>query len=383
VSRAATLLPRLALASGARSTAREAEQAPAAPVTAGDRSAGSIDLQGVRKTYPSGTSGRAALTDIDVAIPAGRIFGIIGRSGAGKSTLLRLINRLERPSEGRILVGGQDIGLLGDEALVRLRRRIGMIFQHFNLLSSKTAWDNIALPLVAAGVPRAEIERRVGDALALVGLPEKRTVYPSRLSGGEKQRVGIARALVSQPQILLCDEATSALDPESTRSILDLLKTINRTLGITIVLITHEMSVIREICDDVLVLERGEVVETGPVWRVFGDPRHAATHALLRPLARGLPDDLAARLVPQARPGRRHEAVIELRFNGQREPELSSLVLALHGPVRLLDGALDRIDGHTQGRLLLGVGLPAGAPLPDLSALAQHVEVLGYVPSDD
>src|SRR5690606_17603340 len=178
-----------------------------------------------------------ALEDIDLEIPAGRVYGIIGRSGAGKSSLLRTINRLETPTSGRVLVDGQDIGRFDEDALVELRRRLGMIFQHFNLLSAKTVRENVALPLVVAGVPKKQIAERVDEVLALVGLEGKHNVYPSRLSGGQKQRVGIARALVHKPEILLCDEATSALDPETTLSILKLLKDINRSLGLTIILI--------------------------------------------------------------------------------------------------------------------------------------------------
>ncbi len=235
---------------------------------------------------------------MSLEIPSGAVFGIIGRSGAGKSTLLRTVNRLEEPSSGRVLIDGEPIAALGTDGLVALRRRIGMIFQHFNLLSAKTVRQNVALPLTVAGVEKREIARRVDEALRLVGLEGKAETYPSRLSGGQKQRVGIARALVSDPEILLCDEATSALDRRDHLSILGLLRDINRRLGLTIILITHEMSVIREICTDVVVLEAGRVAEAGPVWRVFGAPEHPATRALLAPLTRDVPDDLAARLKP-------------------------------------------------------------------------------------
>jgi D-methionine transport system ATP-binding protein len=231
------------------------------------RARGSVRFEQVSKRYPGAASGRDALQGIDVHIEPGQIFGIIGRSGAGKSSLLRTINRLESVSSGRVLVDGEDISQFGERQLVALRRRIGMVFQHFNLLSAKTVWQNVALPLKVAGHPAAEIRRRVDELLALVGLSDKRDVYPSRLSGGQKQRVGIARALVHRPEILLCDEATSALDPESTQAILALLRDIHRQLGLTIVLITHEMAVIREICHQVLVLEQGQPVEQGPVCR--------------------------------------------------------------------------------------------------------------------
>ncbi|KQT52639.1 methionine ABC transporter ATP-binding protein [Aureimonas sp. Leaf460] len=345
--------------------------------------AGSVRFEGIGKTYDAAggkgaAAGVRALHGIDIEVPAGRIFGIIGRSGAGKSSLLRLVNRLESPTEGRILVDGEDIAAFGEDALVALRRRVGMIFQHFNLLSAKTVRENVALPLLVAGVSRPEIDRRVDEVLRLVGLEGKHDDYPSRLSGGQKQRVGIARALVSGPEILLCDEATSALDPETTLQILALLKDINRRLGLTIILITHEMSVIREICDRVLVLDRGEVAETGAVWEVFGDPRHAATKALLQPLARGLPEDLASRLRPERDRRAGEEAIVELRYDGRTEPDLLALARPF-GAVRLIDAALDRIEGHTHGRLVLAAALAPGEELPDLAALGRDAKVLGYV----
>ncbi|WP_235837934.1 methionine ABC transporter ATP-binding protein [Chitinasiproducens palmae] len=329
----------------------------AADAGEGRRRGASIAFAQIRKDYAAPTGRVSALRGIDLTIPAGRIFGIIGRSGAGKSSLLRLINRLEMPSAGRIAIDGLPIGALDESGLVALRRRIGMVFQHFNLLASHTVRANVALPLRVAGVPAPEIARRVDEALALVGLLDKRDVYPSRLSGGQKQRVGIARALVSRPDVLLCDEATSALDPESTQAILQLLRDINRRLGLTIVLITHEMTVIREICDDVLVLDRGEMVETGPVWRVFGHPRHEATRALLRPLEHALPEEFATRLRPTP-PSPASLEVLELRYDGTREPDLAALHEALGGPVQLLQGGVDRIQGHTQGRLLIAVRTP-------------------------
>nr|WP_246129475.1 ATP-binding cassette domain-containing protein [Verticiella sediminum] len=346
---------------------------------------GSIALQGVGKTYQSSAGKVQALHDIDLDIPAGRVFGIIGRSGAGKSSLLRLLNRLETPSTGEVRVDGIDLAGLDENALVELRRRIGMIFQHFNLLSAKTVAENVALPLKVAGVPREQRERRVEELLELVGLASKRDTYPSRLSGGQKQRVGIARALAHHPEILLCDEATSALDPETTQAILQLLREINRRMGITIVLITHEMSVIREIADDVLVLEQGEIAECGPVWQVFGSPRHAATRALLAPLQHELPDDIRRRL--QATPPEGpYETIVRLRYSGDGglEPELARIAALAGGRARLLHGGIDRIQGHAQGRLLLAVpgtrGLSEDASHPsNLSGIAHDFEVLGHV----
>ena len=324
---------------------------------------------------------------IALTITPGSVFGIIGRSGAGKSSLLRTVNRLEKPSEGRVWVDDQDISALDKNALVALRRQVGMIFQHFNLLSAKTVFENVALPLQVAGVRPALIYQRVTDLLHLVGLEGKEKSYPAHLSGGQKQRVGIARALVHHPRILLCDEATSALDPETTGSILKLLRDINQKLGLTIILITHEMGVIREICDTVAVLERGELVETGPVWQVFGQPRHAATQALLQPLAHGLPDDLTQSIM-------RHretiagaaQRVLALRYTGAhgRTPDFARIGQVLGQPVRLLHGGLDRIQGHSHGQLI--VSAPADGPsLSALAAseLADEYQELGYVAHHD
>lgn len=350
-----------------------------APAAARAR-AGTVRFEGVGKTYLSSAGEVHALRGIDLDIAAGEIFGIIGRSGAGKSSLLRTINRLEQPSTGRVLVDGEDIAALDEAGLVALRRRIGMIFQHFNLLSAKTVRQNVALPLQVAGVARAEIAARVEQALQLVGLEGKGESYPSRLSGGQKQRVGIARALVSRPEILLCDEATSALDPETTLSILNLLRDINHRLGLTIVLITHEMSVIREICNRVVVLELGDIAEEGPVWQVFGTPRHPATQALLQPLRQALPDDLADRL--RAGPvGPRDETVIELGFAGRGAPDLGRMAAEAGASLRLLSAGVDRIQGHAVGRILLAAG--PGVRVAELSALADAAKVLGYVAADD
>ncbi|KAA6476738.1 ATP-binding cassette domain-containing protein [Agrobacterium rhizogenes] len=345
---------------------------------------GSVVFEGIGKTYTSSAGSVQALQDISLDIPAGAIYGIIGRSGAGKSSLLRTINRLEKPTSGRVLVDSEDIGGYDEDTLVALRRRVGMIFQHFNLLSAKTVWGNVALPLIVAGVPRRQIEERVAEVLALVGLEDKRDTYPSRLSGGQKQRVGIARALVHHPEILLCDEATSALDPETTLSILQLLKDINRRLNLTIVLITHEMSVIREICDHVVVLEQGSMVESGPVWRVFGNPQHAATRALLQPLHRDIPEDVARRLRLEADPARREDAIIALSYTGEGglEPDIAAIAAAIGAPVRLLQSSLDRIDGHVHGRLLITTRRPESQRLARLDGLAHETRILGYVDAD-
>lgn len=335
------------------------------------------------KTYTGQQGPVQALHDIDLAIQRGEVFGIIGRSGAGKSSLIRTINRLEQPSSGRVLIDQVDIAELNEDRLVELRRRIGMIFQHFNLMSAKTVWQNVELPLKVAGVPNEQRQRKVSELLELVGLHDKHHAYPAQLSGGQKQRVGIARALVHDPDILLCDEATSALDPETTQSILALLKQINQRLGLTIILITHEMAVIRDICDRVVVLEQGKVVEQGPVWRVFGNPRHDVSKTLLAPLQHGLPEDLQARLHEQ--PLAPDSAlVLDLHFTGEsgEEPDLAALFSALGGRIRLLNGGIERIQGRPLGHLLIAVAGSRYSREELLSRArqqAQHVEIVGYV----
>ncbi|MBV4460908.1 ATP-binding cassette domain-containing protein [Pseudomonas sp. COR58] len=338
---------------------------------------------GVGKTYEGRQGPVAALQGIDLSIRRGEVFGIIGRSGAGKSSLIRTINRLERPTAGRVLIDQVDIGEFDEDRLVALRRRIGMIFQHFNLMSAKTVWQNVELPLKVAGVPKAQREAKVRELLELVGLQGKHAAYPAQLSGGQKQRVGIARALVHDPDILLCDEATSALDPETTQSILGLLREINARLGLTIVLITHEMAVIRDICDRVVVLEHGHIVEQGPVWEVFGDPQHEVSQTLLAPLQHALPQELQSRL--QARPPSPEAAVVlRLQFTGSHtdEPDLAALFAALGGRVKLLQGGVERIQGHALGQLLLAVSgssLDAARLQARAGQWAQRVEVLGHV----
>ncbi|KWO59756.1 methionine ABC transporter ATP-binding protein [Burkholderia ubonensis] len=349
-----------------------------------------VALEQVGKVFASPRGQAAALRDVTLNVRRGEVFGIIGRSGAGKSTLLRLVNGLERPTSGRVRVQGVDVGALDEDGLVELRRRTGMVFQHFNLLSAKTVAENVALPLKIAGVPKAERAQKVAALLELVGLTAKRDAYPASLSGGQKQRVGIARALVHDPEVLLCDEATSALDPETTQSILALLADINRRLGLTIVLITHEMEVIRAVCDTVAVIEQGEVVEAGPVWRVFGAPQHGATRALLSTLVHDLPAELAARVQPlpaHAALPDGAQVVLDLRYTGESggEPDVGALAAALGGSVRFLHGGVERIQGRAQGRLVIASAADARAPgalaalLERVRRHANHAEVLGYV----
>lgn len=363
-----------------RPVPRPLPEATSLPVE--DRLAPYIRLRGVSKVYQGPQGPVTALQGIDLDIRRGEIFGIIGRSGAGKSSLLRTLNRLEQPTSGEVRVGDVSLAGLDENRLVALRRDIGMIFQHFNLMSAKTVAQNVELPLKVAGVPRAIRQHKVRELLALVGLEGKHGAYPAQLSGGQKQRVGIARALVHDPSVLLCDEATSALDPETTASILALLRDINQRLNLTLVLITHEMAVIREVCERVVVLEHGVIVEQGPVWQVFGDPQHTVSRTLLAPLQQALPADVASRLLPTAQPG--SAMVLALRYSGAGagEPDLAGLFRAVGGQVRLLHGSLAPIQGRVIGQLLLSV---ARSPLEPRQLLeragqwADRVEELGYV----
>ncbi|HBP6692810.1 TPA: methionine ABC transporter ATP-binding protein, partial [Pseudomonas aeruginosa] len=300
--------------------------------------------------------------------------GLIGHSGAGKSTLLRLINRLEEPSGGRILVEGEDVTALNAEGLRRFRQRVGMIFQHFNLLSSKTVADNIAMPLrLAGGFSRAEVDARVSELLARVGLSDHARKYPAQLSGGQKQRVGIARALACRPSILLCDEATSALDPQTTASVLQLLAEINRELKLTIVLITHEMDVIRRVCDQVAVMDGGAIVEQGDVADVFLHPQHPTTRRFVFEAERVDEDE-------------RHDdfahvpgLILRLTFRGEATyaPLLGTVARQTGVDYSILSGRIDRIKDTPYGQLTLAlVGGDLEAAMSQLNAADVHVEVL-------
>ncbi|WP_336334076.1 methionine ABC transporter ATP-binding protein [Pseudomonas putida] len=319
-------------------------------------------LRGIHKRY--GTV--SALDTIDLQVRRGEVFGIIGRSGAGKSSLLRLLNRLETPSAGQVLIDGQDIAGLRGKPLHALRRKVAMIFQHFNLLANCTVAENIELPMRMAGVPRQQRSARVEELLRLVGLAGRANAYPAQLSGGQKQRVGIARALVLEPQILLCDEATSALDPESTQATLDLLRDINQRLGLTIVLITHEMQVIRDLCDRVAVLEQGRIVETGAVWEVFGNPRHQVSRTLLSEAAPAHQALIA---------GKRY---LDLHYTGAGglQPDLAAIGAALGDGISLFSGSIAPIQDRFLGQLRLAItsATPDDELLRRASLLADRAE---------
>ncbi len=319
-----------------------------------------IELRGVTQSYPGRDGPVVALHAFDLQVLPGEIFGVIGKSGAGKSSLVRTINLLNRPSAGQVLVGGEDLTTMDTAQLREARRHIGLVFQHFNLLSSRTVYGNVALPLELAGVPQAEIRKKVGSLLELVGLSALADRYPAQISGGQKQRVGIARALANEPKVLLCDEATSALDPETTRSILALLRQINKAMGLTIVLITHQMQVIKQIADRVAVLDAGRLVELGPVLQVFTNPQQAITRSLIDDvMPQTLPDSILARVaalraadVAQGRPAGK---LLRLAFAGEEagEPLLSELVRRFGLDVNILHGQLDEIQGQPFGTLAL------------------------------
>jgi D-methionine transport system ATP-binding protein len=344
-----------------------------------------VRFEQVAKTYPAyrDKPGVQALQEIEFAIPGGSITGVIGRSGAGKSSLVRLINGLEKPSAGRVVVDGRDVSALSGRELRLAQRSIGMIFQHFNLLSSRTAADNVALPLEIAGWSKTDIAIRVSELLELVGISDKFDRYPSELSGGQKQRVGIARALATRPSVLLSDEATSALDPQTTRLILDLLANINRELGVTIVLITHEMSVVRQLAKEVVVIDVGHIVESGHVADIFTHPKHPITQSFLAEvLGDSVPVSLASRLSEQPIPGGQAAIRVQLRGTSAGDTIVARLARELAIDVALLSARIDEIGGQHVGTLTLGIPGDEGRARQVLSWLSQHqlfVERLGYV----
>ena len=346
------------------------------------KGAAMISLQGISKTYLQQKKAFHALHAIDLKVQAGEIFGIIGLSGAGKSTLLRMVNLLEVSSEGEVYIDGQRLMAQDNANLRQTRQHIGMIFQHFNLLHSKTVFDNIALPLKFAGWTAANIKLRVEELLALVGLSEKQHAYPSQLSGGQKQRVAIARALALRPKILLCDEATSALDPHTTHNILQLLQEINQKLNLTILLITHEMDVIKTICHRVAVLDHGHIVEQGNVVELFIHPEHRVTKRFVESyMGLQLPEDLQKKI--QAEPGAHTLPLIKLAFRGESalRPLIADLMTHCATGVNILLANMQVIQQETVGVTILMLQNPQAefAAIEYLRALGVRVEVLGYV----
>ena len=302
-----------------------------------------IEIRNLSKTFGSGREQVAALQNVSLSVQPGEIFGIIGLSGAGKSTLVRCINLLERPDEGQILFHGSNLMTMSEKELRVQRRDISMIFQSFNLLDQRTALDNICFPLELVGTPKKEAKKRALELLEMVGLPDKANAYPVQLSGGQKQRIAIARALASNPEVLLCDEATSALDPQTTRDVLRLIQDINKRTGITVIIITHDMSVIEEICGRVAILNHGQVAEIGAVTEVFSNPRTEAGRRLVYP--DGLPFELNE--------GR----VIRVAFNGGTayQPLIATLAIECGVVVNILGADTRNIDGKAFGTMLLGL----------------------------
>lgn len=346
-----------------------------------------IKLNGIYKKYPSTTDANFTLQNINLSISAGKILGIIGPSGAGKSTLLRMINLLERPDQGSIFVDGMDLLHLNREELTKARRKIGMIFQHFHLLSSRTVFENIALPLELIGLSKKEIRNRVEELLQLIGLTDRSRAYPSELSGGQKQRVAIARALAPSPKVLLCDEATSALDPKTTHSILNLLQEINRKLGLTILLITHEMNVIKTICDEVAIMDQGLLIERGKVTSIFSN----ATTSIAREFINAtfhlkIPEEYLPRM--KSSPCDQSYPLVKLGFSGNTvdKPLISEACRLFNIDISILSADVEYAGGVKFGYLLaelLGTQHQCKAAQQFFIQNNIQLEVLGYVRIDD
>ncbi len=309
-----------------------------------------IEIRNLTKKFEVEGHTVTALDGINLSIEKGDIFGIIGMSGAGKSTLVRSINYLEKPTEGRVLIDGVNLEELSEKELRKQRSRIGMIFQNFNLLEQKNVIDNICFPLEIAGIKKKEARVRARELLKTVNLEEKEKAYPSQLSGGQKQRVAIARALATNPQILLCDEATSALDPQTTASILSLLRQINEDLGITIVIITHQMSVVTDVCKKVAIIDNGKLVEEGPVDEIFVNPQSDAAKELI--------SGKEIRYTPLERLHEEKKIRIVFQENSSYEPVIANTILKLQTPVNILRADTRNVNGKAVGEMILG--LPEG-----------------------
>ncbi len=309
-----------------------------------------IQVKHLTKTFEQKGQSVRALEDINLDIEQGDIYGVIGMSGAGKSTLVRCLNFLEVPTEGQVIVEGQDLSSLSSKELRAMRGKIAMIFQHFNLLMQKSVLDNVCFPLLLKKVKKDAARERARELLKVVGLEEKEKAYPAQLSGGQKQRVAIARALASDPKILLCDEATSALDPQTTASILDLLKKINRELDITIVIITHQMSVISEICNKVAIIENGHLVEDGQVEEIFSHPKSRAARELIS-------RDIPSTKTPSAAsdPNEKHQIRVVFNENSTMEPIVADMILTFHCPVSILKANVKNVGGKAKGEMILSL----------------------------
>lgn len=331
-----------------------------------------IDLKNISKVYKTANGELKAVDQVSLSIRQGEIYGIIGYSGAGKSTMIRLLNGLEKPTAGSVTVNGNEISAISGSKLRAARQKISMIFQHFNLLWSRTVEENIAFPLEIAGVPKAERAKRVDELIELVGLAGRGKAYPSQLSGGQKQRVGIARALANNPEVLLCDEATSALDPETTDSILDLLLAINKRLNLTIVLITHEMHVIQKICHRVAVMEAGKVVEEGEVLQVFQNPQAPITKKFVSQVSGATQETQVslAQIIANYKSGK----IVKLAFVGQTtaQPVMSDMIKKFDVHVNIVQGDISQTVNGPYGTLIVHIDGDTPAVEKALSYLTQH-----------
>ncbi|MGQ0286810.1 methionine ABC transporter ATP-binding protein MetN [Pasteurellaceae bacterium 22721_9_1] len=343
-----------------------------------------IKLKNITKIFDISGKKLTALDNVSLEVPAGHICGVIGASGAGKSTLIRCVNLLERPTSGHVIVDGKELTEMSDKQLIAERRNIGMIFQHFNLLSSRTVFDNIALPLELEKTAKEKIHQKVTALLELVGLSDKKDVYPANLSGGQKQRVAIARALASDPHVLLCDEATSALDPATTQSILKLLKEINQRLGITILLITHEMEVVKRICDQVAVIDKGQLVEQGSVSDIFSNPKtELAKKFISSTLHINLPEEYLEQLSDTPKHNRSWP-IVKFEFTGRTvdAPVLSQASKMFGIDLSILTSQIDYAGGVKFGFVIAEMEGDEDAITQAKIYLMEHnvrVEVLGYV----
>ena len=343
-----------------------------------------IKLNNITKVFTLPDKKLTALDNVSLHVPKGQICGVIGASGAGKSTLIRCVNLLERPTHGAVIIDDVDLAQLSDAELVKTRRQIGMIFQHFNLLTSRTVFENVALPLELENKSKAEIQEKTTALLALVGLSDKHNVYPANLSGGQKQRVAIARALASDPKVLLCDEATSALDPATTQSILKLLKEINRTLGITILLITHEMEVVKRICDQVAVIDKGRLIEQGTVSEIFSNPKTELAQEFIRSTFHiTLPEEYLENLSDTPKHAKSYP-IIKFEFTGRSvdAPLLSQASKKFGVELSILTSQIDYAGGVKFGFTIAEVEGDEDAITQAKVYLMENnvrVEVLGYV----
>lgn len=343
-----------------------------------------IKLNNITKIFTLPDKKLTALDNVSLHVPKGQICGVIGASGAGKSTLIRCVNLLERPTHGAVLIDDVDLTQLSDAELVKTRRQIGMIFQHFNLLTSRTVFENVALPFELENKSKAEIQEKTTALLALVGLSDKHNVYPANLSGGQKQRVAIARALASDPKVLLCDEATSALDPATTQSILKLLKEINRTLGITILLITHEMEVVKRICDQVAVIDKGRLIEQGTVSEIFSNPKtELAQEFISSTFHITLPEEYLENLSDTPKHAKSYP-IIKFEFTGRSvdAPLLSQASKKFGVELSILTSQIDYAGGVKFGFTIAEVEGDEDAITQAKVYLMENnvrVEVLGYV----